>query len=90
MFQGIIKHHQRFNFERIPAVVELCWQAGADPHDESLTSRSWNLESAGSGKVGGAECLSSEDLRLVARGTLRSWEVVWSGVVIDGISIEGL
>ena len=28
MFQDVIKHHQRFDFERVPAAVELCWQAG--------------------------------------------------------------
>ncbi|GAV81298.1 LOW QUALITY PROTEIN: APO_RNA-bind domain-containing protein, partial [Cephalotus follicularis] len=30
MFQEVIEHHQRFDFDRVPAVVDLCWQAGAD------------------------------------------------------------
>lgn len=30
MFQDVIKHDERFDFDRIPAVVELCIQAGVD------------------------------------------------------------
>ncbi|KAE8668963.1 APO protein 4 [Hibiscus syriacus] len=38
MFQGAIKHQQRFNFERVPAIVELCMEAGADVTHEILRS----------------------------------------------------
>uniref|UniRef100_A0A5B7B185 APO domain-containing protein n=1 Tax=Davidia involucrata TaxID=16924 RepID=A0A5B7B185_DAVIN len=79
MFQGLIRHNQRFDFDRVPAVVELCWQAGADPYDESLCSRTWNSDSV-QGGVTGAESLSPDDLRFIARGTLRAWEIVRSGV----------
>ncbi|GFZ05538.1 APO RNA-binding protein [Actinidia rufa] len=79
MFQGVIKHHQRFDFERVPAVVELCWQAGADPHDETLNPSSWNQENV-EGRVHGAKSLSPDDLRLIARGTLKAWETLRSGV----------
>ncbi|KAL7185741.1 hypothetical protein ACSBR2_027659 [Camellia fascicularis] len=78
MFQGVIRHNQRFDFDRVPAVLELCWQAGADPYDDSLNP-SWNLESVGGGATG-AEYLSPDDLRLVAIGTLKAWELVRSGV----------
>ncbi|XP_058220274.1 APO protein 4, mitochondrial [Rhododendron vialii] len=80
MFQGEIKHHQRFDFERVPAVVELCWQAGADPEDESLNPGRWNSEDSVGVGVIGAESLSPDDLRLIARGTLRAWEILRSGV----------
>ncbi|CAK9185177.1 unnamed protein product [Ilex paraguariensis] len=79
MFQNVIKHNQRFDFDRIPAVVELCLQAGIDPSDESLHSSSLNPYSAG-GVIGGAESLSPDDLRLIARGTLTAWETLRSGV----------
>ncbi|XP_059651928.1 APO protein 4, mitochondrial [Cornus florida] len=79
MFQGVIKHNQRFDFDRVPAVVELCWQAGADQYAESLCSSSWNSDNI-VGDVTGAESLSPDDLRLIANGTLRAWETVRSGV----------
>lgn len=74
MFQRVIKHHQRFDFERVPAVVELCWQAGADPN-----STNWELNSARGGDVC-AESLSKNDIELVATGTLRAWETLRLGV----------
>ncbi|CAN6715493.1 unnamed protein product [Malus baccata var. baccata] len=75
MFQDVIKHHQRFDFERVPAVVELCWQAGAN--DGNYLN--WNSESDCVG-VDGAEFLSSDELILVASGTLRAWEILRNGV----------
>ncbi|RXH81903.1 hypothetical protein DVH24_036244 [Malus domestica] len=75
MFQDVIKHHQRFDFERVPAVVELCWQAGAN--DGNYLN--WNSENDCVG-VDGAESLSSDELILVASGTLRAWEILRSGV----------
>ncbi|KAG8042778.1 hypothetical protein GUJ93_ZPchr0328g33303 [Zizania palustris] len=35
-FQDEIKHDQRFDFTRVPAVLELCHQAGADIPDEVM------------------------------------------------------
>ncbi|GKC82586.1 APO protein 4, mitochondrial, partial [Tanacetum coccineum] len=72
MFQDLIKHDQQFDYNRIPAIVELSLQAGADINDESLFTD--NLECVG------AESLSNDELRLVADGTLKAWEVVRSGV----------
>ncbi|KAK1568615.1 hypothetical protein Q3G72_026750 [Acer saccharum] len=77
MFQRVIKHEQRFDFDRVPAVVELCWQAGTDPNDENLYSRT-REESVGG--VIGAESLSPEELRMIANGTLKAWEMLRSGV----------
>ncbi|KAM2368024.1 hypothetical protein ACFXTH_045641 [Malus domestica] len=75
MFQDVIKHHQRFDFERVPAVVELCWQAGANDGNHL----NWNCESDCVG-VDGAESLSSDELILVASGTLRAWDILRNGV----------
>lgn len=66
MFQGVIKHHDRFDFDRIPAVVELCLQAGADPKSSNLkvaTPSSDNL-----------------DLFMIGHSTLKAWENFRSGV----------
>ncbi|XP_057458708.1 APO protein 4, mitochondrial [Lotus japonicus] len=79
MFQSVIRHNQRFDFDRIPAVVELCWQAGADPHDENLNSSNWNLEDA-NGIVDGTESLSPSDLASIANKTVNAWETLRSGV----------
>ncbi|PQP93035.1 APO protein 4 mitochondrial [Prunus yedoensis var. nudiflora] len=76
MFQDVIKHHQRFDFERVPAVVELCWQAGAN--DENRYSN-WSPESDCC-SVDGAESLSSDELLMIASGTLRAWESLRNGV----------
>ncbi|XVE72192.1 hypothetical protein DITRI_Ditri11bG0019300 [Diplodiscus trichospermus] len=77
MFQGVIKHQQRFDFERVPAIVELCLQAGADLTDENLNSSTLGEFY---GDVSGIESLSHDDLRVVANGTLRAWETLRSGV----------
>lgn len=79
MFQNVVKHHERFDLERVPAVVELCWQAGADPNDKNLlagTSKSDGNCSA----VNGVESLSSLELRSVAKSTLNAWETLRDGV----------
>ncbi|MED6207012.1 hypothetical protein PIB30_031920 [Stylosanthes scabra] len=79
MFQRVITHNQRFDFERVPAVLELCWQAGADPHDENLSSSNWSLEDAND-SVHVGESLSPSDLSFVAEKTLNAWETLRSGV----------
>ncbi|XP_022947979.1 APO protein 4, mitochondrial-like [Cucurbita moschata] len=75
MFQDVIKHDERFDFERVPAVVELCWQAGANPNDEHLSSGTWNSD--GNGRD---EHLSSHELMVLASTTIRAWETVRTGV----------
>lgn len=79
MFQPVIEHNQRFDFERVPAVVELCWQAGADPTDEDLHLSPRNYDGVVGG-VHGVESLSPEDLTVIANGTLNAWETLRSGV----------
>jgi len=74
MFQDVIKHDQRFDYNRIPAVTELCLQAGAELGKEEEVVSPNKLECAG------AEPLSPGDLRMVAIGTLKAWEVLRSGV----------
>ncbi|KAM7275366.1 hypothetical protein ACFE04_017232 [Oxalis oulophora] len=70
MFQKEIEHDQRFDFDRIPAVVELCLQAGAKPNNENLI----NPHSDGIN----TESLSDEDW--TASDTLRAYETVRKGV----------
>ncbi|XP_004287928.1 PREDICTED: APO protein 4, mitochondrial [Fragaria vesca subsp. vesca] len=77
MFQDVIKHNQRFDYDRVSAVVELCWQAGAN--DENLYSGTWDPEND-CVALDGAESLSPAELTLVANGTLRAWEVLRNGV----------
>lgn len=79
MFQDIIKHHQRFDFDRVPAVIELCLQAGADLNEENLNSSSQKSESTFS-SVHGVESLSPDELKIIADGTLTAWEMLRSGV----------
>ncbi|XP_039010409.1 APO protein 4, mitochondrial-like isoform X2 [Hibiscus syriacus] len=80
MFQGDFKHQQRFDFERVPAIVELCMQAGADGTDEILRSGSLTTEEKSCGGISGIESLSDDDIRVVANGTLKAWERLRSGV----------
>ncbi|KAI4322536.1 hypothetical protein L6164_022220 [Bauhinia variegata] len=79
MFHSVINHNQRFDFDRIPAVVELCWQAGADPYAENLNSSSWKSE-VDTNSVHGTESLSPDELTFVANSTLRAWETLRSRV----------
>ncbi|KAJ4822287.1 APO protein 4, mitochondrial [Turnera subulata] len=71
-FQGEIKHEQRFDYDRVPAVVELCRQAGADLNGGYS-------DNAASG-IDGVESLSYEEMSYIANGTLDAWEAVRSGV----------
>lgn len=85
MFQDVIKHHERFDLERVSAVVELCWQAGAAPSDEDLyptttiATITTNLDgnSVASDRI---ESLSPQELQSVAKTTLDAWETLRSGV----------
>lgn len=75
MFQNIIKHHERFDHQRIAAVVELCLQAGVDVNDPSATTPVDNADNRSS-----SHSLSDNELRLIARQTLDAWEKLRSGV----------
>lgn len=75
MFQDVIKHDQRFDFDRVPAVVELCRQAGAVLSDDNMSD-----SDSGVGHIDGVESLSPRDLMFIARGTLDAWETLRSGV----------
>lgn len=75
MFQDIVKHHERFDHQRIPAVVELCLQAGVDVKDQSVITQVKRDDNNTSSKS-----LSDNDLRLIARQTLHAWEALRSGV----------
>ncbi|KAK4800965.1 hypothetical protein SAY86_021452 [Trapa natans] len=80
MFQDVIKHQQRFDFPRIPAVVELCYQAGAEIQDKKTvcpSTASFNLTQNDNFEP---EALSNSDLHTIASGTLTAWEIVRSGV----------
>ncbi|KAL9259117.1 APO protein 4, mitochondrial-like protein [Drosera capensis] len=79
MFQSEIKHEQRFDYERIPAVVELCWQAGADPSEQNPQPDNWigKLAEVASDE---AASLTTEDFRSVAIETMNAWEEYRKGV----------
>ncbi|KAI4363797.1 hypothetical protein MLD38_019969 [Melastoma candidum] len=79
MFQDVIKHQERFDYDRTSAVVELCWQAGADPRDERLYA---GLSNSGTvlGKIDDGEVASERDLMLTANRTLRAWETLRDGL----------
>ncbi|XP_057797383.1 APO protein 4, mitochondrial [Salvia miltiorrhiza] len=79
MFQNIIKHHERFDHQRVPAVVELCLQAGVDANDPSVTS-SVITPANNEDNCSSSQSLSDDDLRLIGRQTLDAWEKLRSGV----------
>ncbi|XP_008776099.1 APO protein 4, mitochondrial isoform X2 [Phoenix dactylifera] len=79
MFQSIIKHDQRFDFDRVPAVVELCYQAGADVSDDALYNHI-PVSNSSKGDDGVTFSGSSEELSLVAQRTLDAWERLRIGV----------
>ncbi|XP_068657609.1 APO protein 4, mitochondrial-like [Aristolochia californica] len=73
MYQDVIKHEQRFDFHRVPAVLELCCQAGVDIPDEILYAPNEMAETS-------SATVSPEELRSVARVTLEAWERLRLGV----------
>ncbi|CAH9091525.1 unnamed protein product [Cuscuta europaea] len=76
MFQNIIKHHERFDHDRIPAVVELCLQAGANLDEECAITRERELESHLI-----TEPSFDQEMMSIGIETLKAWERVRSGVV---------
>ncbi|KAL7081573.1 hypothetical protein ACP275_14G048200 [Erythranthe tilingii] len=76
MFQDVIKHHERFDYDRVPAIVELCLQAGADSNNQTVSTPN-GLEKNNNNIL---NSLSEDELRFVATQTLRAWEALRSGV----------
>lgn len=74
MFQNEIKHHERFDYQRIPAVVELCLQAGVDSNDQCATLLDNHAHNAIIPES------SDDELRSVGTKTLRAWETLRTGV----------
>lgn len=79
MFQTEIRHDERFDYDRVPAVLELCMQAGVDPGDQILHSRSFGLNGVNDA-VALAHSLSNHDIRIIAIDTLMAWEKLRSGI----------
>ncbi|XP_050206254.1 APO protein 4, mitochondrial [Mercurialis annua] len=79
MFQKVIKHDQRFDYDRVSAVVELCRQAGADVTDENLQ---YDVKSSDNVLrcVEKVEYLSPDNLKFLANGVLSTWEILRLGV----------
>ncbi|KAH9626185.1 hypothetical protein KSS87_015206 [Heliosperma pusillum] len=71
--QEIIKHHQRFDFERVPAVIELCHQAGALMEDSKFRSPNDTPDFV-------VDSLSTDDLIAIGTRTLGAWETLREGV----------
>ncbi|CAL1383718.1 unnamed protein product [Linum trigynum] len=73
MSPKVIKHDERFDFDRVPAVAELCSQAGAESDQHSPQQDNGIDDSA-------ASSLAPENVRSLANGTLKAWETLRSGV----------
>ncbi|KAG8389961.1 hypothetical protein BUALT_Bualt01G0033900 [Buddleja alternifolia] len=82
MFQNVVKHNERFDYNRIPAIMELCLQAGADSNNQSVSSNGITPNCLENNTAGGArpESLSDDDLRLLGTRTLRAYETLRTGV----------
>ncbi|PKU73966.1 APO protein 4, mitochondrial isoform X1 [Dendrobium catenatum] len=72
MFQKIIKHDQRFDFDRVPAVLELCYQAGADISNEILHNPNPIPDNWSDVKA--------EEISQIAQNTMDAWERLRLGV----------
>ncbi|KAL9227932.1 hypothetical protein vseg_003564 [Gypsophila vaccaria] len=78
--QDVIKHHQRFDCERVPAVVELCRQAGAHLEDSDLQSEDVTSNSVADRAFEAADSLSADDLSVIGSRTIAAWEALREGV----------
>ncbi|XP_019174874.1 PREDICTED: APO protein 4, mitochondrial-like [Ipomoea nil] len=70
---NVTKPQERFGQDRIPAIVELCLHAGANPSDQSAY-----MESRTGFEL--AEAPSDKEMKLVAIETLKAWEALRNGV----------
>ncbi|XP_062226839.1 APO protein 4, mitochondrial isoform X1 [Phragmites australis] len=80
MFQDEIKHDQRFDFTRVPAVLELCHQAGAVIPDVVLY-KSDQLSTAVKGNCQEPASFLPDELRYIGQRTLDAWESLRLGVM---------
>lgn len=71
MFQDVIKHQERFDHPRVPAVLELCYQAGASINDESQ-------HPIVDSEIDGDH--SQHSTITIANNTLKAWENLRSNV----------
>ncbi|CAA0840122.1 APO protein 4- mitochondrial [Striga hermonthica] len=76
MFQNVLEHNERLDHDRIPAVIELCLQAGAITNSQDIVKPD-NLEN---NNTTDPDKLSQDDLRREATRTLHAWEAIRSGV----------
>ncbi|XP_073275191.1 APO protein 4, mitochondrial [Primulina huaijiensis] len=79
MFQKVIEHHERFDHDRIPAILELCLQAGVNVNDPTLSLSTTSSHSPRNDNII-PESLSDYDLRTLGIRTLKAWEILRSGV----------
>jgi hypothetical protein len=79
MFQDEIKHDHRFDFTRVPAVLELCHQAGAEIPDE-LLYKGDRLSTEVEGNNQQPAQFLPDELRYVGQRTLDAWESLRLGV----------
>lgn len=80
MWNDMIKHDQRFDLPRVPAILELCYQAGVEIPDEILYS--YNRESFDSIEEypGQVATPLGEDIQSIALTTLDAWENLRMGL----------
>lgn len=79
MFQDEIKHDQRFDFARVPAVLELCHQAGAAIPDEALYKGDLVTTEVKGNNQQPAR-FSPDELTYIGERTLDAWEIMRAGV----------
>ncbi|ESQ48065.1 hypothetical protein EUTSA_v10021082mg [Eutrema salsugineum] len=78
MHQGVIRHQQRFDYDRVPAVLELCCQAGAIHPEEILQYSRFHDNPQISDED--MRSISPEDLKYVGASALMAWERVRAGL----------
>ena len=78
--QDVIMHHERFNHERVPVIVELCCQAGAYPQDFDFRSSNCMSKATESAVEFSSCTLSANELMTIGNRTLSAWEILREGV----------
>ncbi|KAJ0264672.1 APO protein 4 [Hirschfeldia incana] len=78
MSQGVIRHQQRFDYDRVPAILELCCQAGAIHPEEILEYAKIHDNPQISDED--VKSIPTEDLKYVGANALTAWEKVRAGV----------
>lgn len=78
MVHNVIKPQERFDYDRIPAVVELCLRTGVNPCDQIAYAD--NMESGTGSDLKAAAAPSEKEMKLVAIETLKAWETLRNGV----------